>query len=68
MATIKCYRLGNELVVTDYREEVLGYVSLSHSALVFIACDGYGEHVGEFPTESAAVVALQLLAGTSAGH
>lgn len=62
----KCYRLGSELVVTNYREEVIGYVEMTlHGPVMFHAFDGYRNPVGLFPTESAAVESLVAMANAA---
>lgn len=58
---IKTYILGMDLVVLDYREEVLGFVKLVVSESgkpLYQASDGYRKFVGYFPTTSEAVDGL----------
>ena len=58
---VKTYMLGTELVVTNYREIVLGYISKVSpwcKTSGFYTCDGYRDSVGVFFTLDEAINAL----------
>jgi hypothetical protein len=58
---IKTYILGMDLVVSNYREEVLGYVKLVASESgkpLYQASDGYRKFVGYFTNTNEAVDAV----------